>query len=192
MLWNWYTVDACFISSTWRVTSAGMFAGSCIGVICLVILLEFLRRVQREYDQLIQRSRSRRATSLDMKQNASKPVESTNGDALAKGHASSSAMNTSSDSDGSIHSSPPAANPFNSSFLLGLTASQSGHSRQAPTIVQQIIRSAIYMCQFAVAYFVMLLAMYYNGYVLICIFIGAFLGSFIWSWDLGSGSSGTG
>lgn len=27
-----------------------MFAGSCIGVICLVISLEFLRRVQREYE----------------------------------------------------------------------------------------------------------------------------------------------
>ena len=27
-----------------------MFAGSCIGVICLVLSLEFLRRVAREYD----------------------------------------------------------------------------------------------------------------------------------------------
>lgn len=39
------------------------------------------------------------------------------------------------------------------------------------------------MLQFAVAYFVMLLAMYYNGYLIICIFIGAFLGYFIFSWE---------
>ena len=39
------------------------------------------------------------------------------------------------------------------------------------------------MLQFAVAYFVMLLAMYFNGYIIICIFIGAFLGSFIFSWE---------
>ncbi|KLU81392.1 hypothetical protein MAPG_00482, partial [Magnaporthiopsis poae ATCC 64411] len=26
MLWNWYTIDTCFIASSWRVTSAGMFA----------------------------------------------------------------------------------------------------------------------------------------------------------------------
>lgn len=25
--------------------------------------------------------------------------------------------------------------------------------------------------------------MYYNGYIIICIFIGAFLGSFIFSWE---------
>ena len=39
------------------------------------------------------------------------------------------------------------------------------------------------MLQFAVAYFVMLLAMYFNGYVIICIFIGAFLGAFLFSWE---------
>ena len=32
------------------------------------------------------------------------------------------------------------------------------------------------------------LAMYYNGYIIICIFIGAYLGSFIFQWEtLGSG-----
>lgn len=55
MLWNWYTVDSCFISRTWRITSKGMFAGSCIGVICLVICLEGLRRAQREYDAYLVR-----------------------------------------------------------------------------------------------------------------------------------------
>ena len=27
------------------------------------------------------------------------------------------------------------------------------------------------------------LAMYYNGYIIICIFIGAYLGSFIFHWE---------
>ena len=53
MLWNWYTVDACFLSSTWHITSPGMFAGSCIGVICLVMSLEFLRRLTKEYDRYL-------------------------------------------------------------------------------------------------------------------------------------------
>lgn len=62
MLWNWYTVDSCFISSTWRITSKGKFAGSCIGVICLVIVLECLRRLQREYDAyLVKQYRKRNA-----------------------------------------------------------------------------------------------------------------------------------
>lgn len=39
------------------------------------------------------------------------------------------------------------------------------------------------MVQFAIAYIVMLLAMYYNGYLIICIFIGAFLGNFAFNWE---------
>ena len=53
MLWNWYTVDTCFISSTWHVRSTAMFAGSCIGVILLVMLLELLRRSVKEYDRYL-------------------------------------------------------------------------------------------------------------------------------------------
>ena len=55
MLWNWNTVDACFISSTWKITSAGMFAGSCIGVILLVMFLELLRRCVKEFDRYLLR-----------------------------------------------------------------------------------------------------------------------------------------
>lgn len=39
------------------------------------------------------------------------------------------------------------------------------------------------MVQFAVAYIIMLMAMYYNGYIIICIFIGAFLGAFLFAWE---------
>jgi len=39
------------------------------------------------------------------------------------------------------------------------------------------------MLQFAVAYFVMLLAMYYNGFILLSICIGAWFGSFVFSWE---------
>ncbi len=53
MLWNWYTVDTCFISSSWHVTSSGMFAGSCIGTILLVMSLELLRRAVKEYDRYL-------------------------------------------------------------------------------------------------------------------------------------------
>lgn len=52
-----------------------------------------------------------------------------------------------------------------------------------PSPVEQVIRALLHMLQFAVAYFIMLLAMYFNGYIIICIFIGAFLGSLIFSWE---------
>ncbi len=52
-----------------------------------------------------------------------------------------------------------------------------------PSIFEQAIRALLHMVQFAVAYFIMLLAMYYNGYFIICIFIGAYIGSFIFQWE---------
>jgi copper transporter 1 len=39
------------------------------------------------------------------------------------------------------------------------------------------------MLQFAVAYLIMLLAMYYNGYLIISIFAGSYIGAFIFSWE---------
>lgn len=64
MLWNWYTVDSCFIARSWHVRSSGAFAGSCIGVILLVIALEFIRRSQREYDAYILRQSRSSVTEL--------------------------------------------------------------------------------------------------------------------------------
>ena len=40
-----------------------MFAGSCIGVLLLVVALEALRRASREYDAYIARSHQQKATS---------------------------------------------------------------------------------------------------------------------------------
>ena len=50
------------------------------------------------------------------------------------------------------------------------------------TPVQQLIRSAIHAATFGVAYIVMLLAMYFNGYIIISIIIGAFIGKFLCDW----------
>jgi copper transporter 1 len=53
MLWNWNTIDSCFLASSWKITSDGVFAGSCIGVVLLVIALEMLRRGVKEYDRYL-------------------------------------------------------------------------------------------------------------------------------------------
>ncbi|KAM0256952.1 hypothetical protein ACHAQJ_004653 [Trichoderma viride] len=155
MLWNWNVLDACFISESWQIKSKGMFAGSCIGVILLVMALEFLRRLSKEYDRFL------------IKQHTAKFQDSPATVAIA-------------------------ATPANAASKAGL---ESVHSQEAvcptgiamppfrPDVFQQAIRALLHMVQFAVAYFVMLLAMYYNGYFIICIFIGAYLGSFIFQWE---------
>lgn len=123
MLWNWYTVDSCFIASSWHVRSSGAFAGTCIGVILLVIALEFVRRTQREYDSYILRQWKLFSTR-----------EQANG----------------SESGSSADKQPLSARvaPFKS---------RPGVFR--PSMLQQLIRSVLYMVQFGVGYFVMLLAM---------------------------------
>ncbi len=145
MLWNWNTADVCLISSSWQITSDGMFAGSCIGVILLVMVLEALRRATKIYDRYLVCSHAARTALL---------APST---ADVKDAGNSSPRTTTC----------PAALP----------------APCRPTVLQQAVRALLHMLQFATAYFIMLLAMYYNGYILICIFLGAYLGAFIFQWE---------
>jgi len=55
MLWNWYTVDSCFISEQWHVRSEVVFALSVICVFALGASIEGIRRVGRGYDRRIVR-----------------------------------------------------------------------------------------------------------------------------------------
>ncbi|CAK48213.1 uncharacterized protein An07g08310 [Aspergillus niger] len=127
MLWNWNTVDACFISESWHITSSCMFAGSCIGIVFLVICLELLRRMASEYDAfIINRARLKADTGDATKQDQTQ-------------------------------------------FIF------------RPSQGERIIRATLHVLQFAVAYFVMLLGMYYNGYIIVCIFVGAFVGFLLFS-----------
>lgn len=129
-----------------------MFSGSCVGVVGLVLLLELLRRLQREYDRLIAQQAQQRK------------LENESGD------------------DGYAGEDPPhSAIPLLSEWAksLPLPSRDSGY---LPTAPQQAVRALLYTLQLAVAYTIMLLAMYYNGYILLSILIGAFIGSFIFSW----------
>lgn len=144
MLWNWYTIDSCFIARSWHVRSSGAFAGSCIGVILLVISLEFLRRAQRELDRYFRRVNSSSVSSHQPSAAAAQPTGEESGSSASSGRSGK-----------------------------GLTAAVTGRGLveggRMTTVVgplkwwQQLVRSALFMVQFAVGYFVMLLAMYYNG-----------------------------
>lgn len=122
-----------------------MFAGSCIGVICLVICLEFLRRAQREYEALIKRQDRKLAAAA-----RSRVDQSPN----------SSNRETYDDNRPSNFKSP----------LINTEAAPQ-RQQQQPIVrpatitlfIRQVIRSLIHMLQFGLAYFIMLLAMYYNG-----------------------------
>ena len=177
MLWNWYTLDACFLANSWHITSAGMFGGSCIGVIALVMLLEFIRRVQREYDAYVLRRSSSSSRHLSTFHGQKQRQQRLSGE-----DSSSSSSSSGAAADKNGDGKTPRVQTAEAGVGDG-GASGSGKIGGG-LLLAQTIRAFIYTCQFAVAYIVMLLAMYYNGYIIICIFIGAFLGHFTFGWDL--------
>jgi copper transporter 1 len=61
MLWNWETIDTCFLAESWKNDTTAKFAGSCIGVVLLTVALEFLRRLSKEYDCYLVRQHADRA-----------------------------------------------------------------------------------------------------------------------------------
>ncbi|KAI1850337.1 hypothetical protein JX266_004195 [Neoarthrinium moseri] len=170
MLWNWNTVDACFISKSWQITSSGMFAGSCIGVILLVMALEMLRRATKEYDGYLVR----------------KHIASV-GPASSGTSSPPTAATTTTTTTAGTKASPGSSVTDERGVPACVTSGDRGFR---PSILEQAVRALLHTVQFAVAYFIMLLAMYYNGYFIICIFIGAYLGAFVFQWEvLGRGAS---
>jgi copper transporter 1 len=142
-----------------------MFAGSCIGVILLVMALEFFRRLGKEYDRYILRAHLAAlppTSSIPSGSNGTSRTPSNPDDA--------SASKTASVAVGGVGA-------------FGAAGVGAGARDFRPGVAQQAIRALLHVVQFTIAYFVMLLAMYYNGYIIICIFIGAYIGSFVFSWE---------
>lgn len=50
------------------------------------------------------------------------------------------------------------------------------------TALQQLVRAVIHGITLGVAYLVMLLVMYYNGFIFISVILGAVLGKFLCDW----------
>lgn len=53
MLLNWHVIDSCFLSTIFHIRSSFTFFLTCLAAISLVISLEFLRRVQRKFDNYL-------------------------------------------------------------------------------------------------------------------------------------------
>lgn len=68
MLLNWNTINTCFLSSTFQVRSSAGFAGVCISSFLLVVLLEFLRRLQRNLDHTLRVHQATRREHVDAKE----------------------------------------------------------------------------------------------------------------------------
>ena len=144
-----------------------MFAGSCIGVVVLVMILELFRRLSKEYDRYLIRAHARRLATQ-----ASTAVVTENTTAAT------SKDNAPQAEDLSLP--PPGLGDGNGGQPQPNTAARRPFR---PTMLNQAVRALLHTLTFAIGYFVMLISMYYNGYLIICVFIGAYLGAFCCQWE---------
>uniref|UniRef100_A0A0D2XB40 Copper transport protein n=1 Tax=Fusarium oxysporum (strain Fo5176) TaxID=660025 RepID=A0A0D2XB40_FUSOF len=138
MLWNWNTIGTCFISKAWYMDSGGKFGITCFGAFMLVMLLEFLARVSREWE------RHRFARGAPNSQGPYAPAADAN-----------DANND--------------ANPI---------------PNFCPSFVEHaFINAILHTVQCIITYILILMAVSFNGYIIISMFIGAYVGALCFQRD---------
>lgn len=174
MLGNWDTINTCILTSSWRNNTKAKFAGTCIGVAFWVMLTECVRRWAREYDRYIIAQAKRQVQQYEESLLAQNKVDPENG---AK-----------QGSRGTFQSLVPGLfTPRAMPAIPGGNGQAATMHRLRPSVFQQIIRAVLYAIQFTSAYLIKLIAMTYNGYLIISIILGALIGYFFATWDtLGS------
>lgn len=134
MLWNWDTIDTCFLTETWHIFTKGQFAGTCIAVFLMVVTLELLRRLQRNYERKL-------VLDWAAKQN-SNGVTTPNVEQEQEGKGEAGAM-------------VAAVELTGRNGIMGWLKP----FKFSPTVGQQLVRTAMHTAQFMLAYIIMLLAM---------------------------------
>ena len=177
MLWNWYTIDTCFIARSWHVNTKGQFAGSCIGCFLLVLSAQWLHRIAREYDAAIAR---RKAMAQEIVDNGSKSVGSDGSDSTEIANKKSLMF---------LPANTGAANLFQP-ILYALSHDwfwnfneRSSSSVAYPSLIEHLIKALIFTIQWGQSYIIMLLFMYYNGYIIISCILGALFGRIIFNYE---------
>lgn len=163
MLWNWYTIDSCFIARSWHVKSKGGFAGSCIGVFFLVVAAQWLHRFCRELDKSFVRKHL--ANKLASENFSSE-------DELERLKIGESAVQ--------------AQNHLAKSSVFYVVSHQwlfrKGYGDITADFFEHAVRTFLYTVEWGLSYIIMLLFMYYNGYIIISCILGALVGKFIFSY----------
>ncbi|KAF8149488.1 Ctr copper transporter [Crassisporium funariophilum] len=152
MLWNTDIIDTCIVFRSWHVTSKSFFIGSCIAIVLLGVFYEYLRVFQRKLDVHIARSLQ-----------------------AAKGKGRLPLRDSGSRSRGS---SPD--DTFEESGLLTgtrlLDASLTGTPVPAAS---RALRAVVYGAIVFLSFFLMLVFMTYNAYLIAAVVVGASFGHYV-------------
>ncbi|ODV63344.1 high-affinity Cu transporter CTR3, partial [Ascoidea rubescens DSM 1968] len=169
MLWNWYSIDTCLISRTWKNDTKAKFAGSCVGVFFLLIAVQWFRRVMREYKRtILQNKKSQLAntniSSLSTKTNNFKLQSSPIQDFLV-----------------------PILSCLSHNWFWALNSQnaivKNDNIYIYPNVLEHIFYCALDTIEWSVHHVVMLLFMYFNGYIFISCMVGAMVGYFLFHYE---------
>ncbi|KLO20369.1 Ctr-domain-containing protein [Schizopora paradoxa] len=152
MLWNTQIIDTCIVFPSWHIRSHGGFVLSCIAIVALGVFYEWLRFFARRVDRTVARSLL---------------------NAQGKGRVSPSGAGRSR-----------SASPLRSNEIAEDEGLLSGRpSLQHPTakvpVLARLTRATLYASTVFLSFFLMLVFMTYNAYLIIAVVLGAGLGHYL-------------
>ncbi|KAI0675408.1 Ctr copper transporter [Trametes maxima] len=158
MLWNTQIADTCIVFRSWHISSTAAFVFSCAVVVGLGVLYEWLRAAQRTLDRRI-------AATLS---------------AQGKGKAAAGAAGR---GDGLGRVSGRSTPEFESEEAALLTGSlvPKAHVGTLLPFSARFSRAALYGASVFLSFFLMLVFMTYNAYLILATVVGAALGHFVFS-----------
>ncbi|KAH8694117.1 Ctr copper transporter family protein [Talaromyces proteolyticus] len=147
MLFTWSTKNLCIVFPEWRITGTGSLIASLLVIILLTAAYEGIRSFTRTYEaKHAQRLRAYTTPSLTDNENIQESTVD-----VGTGHSRGIANIT-------------------SSLLVGRDSKQALEQRG------RIVMALLYAVQVFYSFFIMLLFMTYNGWIMIAVAAGAFVG----------------
>ncbi|KAF5629454.1 Ctr copper transporter family [Fusarium sp. NRRL 52700] len=189
MLWNWNTIGACFIAEGWYIGSGSKFAITCLGVLVVAMTSEFICRLSREWERHVfardvgnpQEYHDPNAgiELAPLQPAAAQPVPAQPVPAQPADAQSVQSAGARSAGAQSAEGQPAAAQA-----VAYPPARQDRVPPFLPGRVEHVFTRVIFhTLQHAIFFVLILVAMSFNGYVIICIIIGHSLGVLLFGRD---------
>ncbi|KAF8634742.1 hypothetical protein AX17_004112 [Amanita inopinata Kibby_2008] len=158
MLWNTDIINTCIVFRSWHISSTPSFIFSFIIIVLIGVFYEYLRLLQRRVDIYIAQAISRKAKGRGrggLRSPASPP----------------------SRGSGSPGSSPGLVDEERD-LLTGRKVGRICIAGTPVPLVYRIIRATLYGLTVFLSFFIMLIFMTYNAYLILAVVLGAVIGHF--------------
>jgi len=153
MLWNTQIINTCIVFRKWHISTHTGFVLSFLVIVALGVLYEYLRAVQRGFDRRV-------ALGLRGK-----------GKVAASGIAPGGRVDSGSEGSSELED--------NAGLLSGRRALK--RAGTPVPLLARAVRAMLYGTSVFLSFFLMLVFMTYNAYLILAVVIGAALGHFIFS-----------